>query len=148
MDFPGGSDGKVSAYNAGDPSSIPGSGRSPWRRKRQPTPYSCLENPMDRGAWQTIVHGVTKSRTRLSDFTSSLHALRKAEAKIKRFNIRSNNTCNLYYKQSVNFQIYKEFYIWKGKFPTKLLELVGKVIRDLTNKININDTYLYIKYSS
>ena len=51
MDFPGGSDGKVSAYNAGDPSSIPGSGRSPWRRKRQPTPYSCLENPMDRGAW-------------------------------------------------------------------------------------------------
>ena len=38
------------------------------RRKWQPTPVSCLENPMDRGAWWTTVHGVTKSQTRLSDF--------------------------------------------------------------------------------
>ena len=75
------------------------------------------------------------------------HELRKAEAKL-RFNISNNNTCNLYYKQSANFQIYKEFYIWKRKFTTKLLELTGKVIRDLINKININDIYLYIKYSS
>ena len=42
----------------------------PWRRKWQSTPVYCLENPMDRGAWKATVHGVTKSWTRLSDFTS------------------------------------------------------------------------------
>ena len=41
----------------------------PWRRKRQPTPSSCLENSMDRGTWQTTVHGVTNSQTQLSDLT-------------------------------------------------------------------------------
>ena len=67
--FPGGSEGKVSACNAGDPGSIPGLGRSPGERKGNPLQYSCLENPMDRGAWRATVHGVTKSGTRLSDFT-------------------------------------------------------------------------------
>ena len=51
MDFPGGSDGKASAYNAEDPGSIPGSGRSPGEGNSNPLQYSCLENPMDRGAW-------------------------------------------------------------------------------------------------
>ena len=51
MDFPGGSDGKVSAYNAGDLDSIPGSGRSPGEGNGNPLQYSCLEKPMDRGAW-------------------------------------------------------------------------------------------------
>ena len=50
-DFPGGSDGKVSAYNVGDPGSIPGSGRSPGKRNGNPLQYSCLENPMDGGSW-------------------------------------------------------------------------------------------------
>ena len=50
MDFPGGSDGKASAYNAGDLGSISGSGQISWRRKWQPTPVSYLENPMD-GVW-------------------------------------------------------------------------------------------------
>ena len=50
--------------------SIPGSGRSPRERNGNPLQYSCLENPMDRWAWQAIVHGISKSRTRLSDFTS------------------------------------------------------------------------------
>ena len=68
--FPGSSDGKASAYNAGDPGSIPGLGRSPGERNGNPLQYSCLENPMDRGAWWAIVHGVAKSRTRLRDFTS------------------------------------------------------------------------------
>ena len=49
--FPGGSDGKASVYNAGDPGSIPGLGRSPGERNGNPLQYSCLENPMDRGAW-------------------------------------------------------------------------------------------------
>ena len=100
-DFPGGSDGRVSAYNAGDPSSIPGLGRSPregishpssilelpWCLDSKesacnvgdlgsipglgrssgegygnPLQYSCLENPMDKGAWQGTVHGVAKSQ--------------------------------------------------------------------------------------
>ena len=50
-DFPGGSDGKASAYNAGDPGSIPGSGRSPGEGNGNPLQYSCLENPMDGEAW-------------------------------------------------------------------------------------------------
>src|SRR5574341_1343706 len=60
--FPGGSDGKESACNAGDPGSIPGSGRSPGEGNGYPLQYSYLENCMDRGAWQATVHGVTKSQ--------------------------------------------------------------------------------------
>ena len=65
--FPGGSDSKESACNAGGPSSIPGSGRSPREGNGNPLQYSCLENSMDRGAWWATAHGVTKSRTQLSD---------------------------------------------------------------------------------
>ena len=61
--FPGGSDGKASAYNAGDPSSILGSGRSPGEGNGNPLQYSCLENPMDREAWWSTVHWVAKSWT-------------------------------------------------------------------------------------
>ena len=63
---PGGSDGKESGCNAGDPDSIPGSGRSHGEGNGNPPQYSCLENPLDRGAWWATVHGVTKSQTRLS----------------------------------------------------------------------------------
>ena len=72
MGFPGGSEDKASAFNAGDPGLIPGSGRSPGEGNGNPLQYSCLENPLDRGAWWATVHWVTKSRTRLSDFTHSL----------------------------------------------------------------------------
>ena len=68
--FSGGSDGKASAPSAGDLGSIPGSARSPGEGNGNPLQYYCLENPMDRGAWWATVHGVTKSQTRLSDFTS------------------------------------------------------------------------------
>ena len=51
IDFPGGSDGKASAYNAGDPGSIPGLGRSSGEGNGNPIQYSCLENPMDREVW-------------------------------------------------------------------------------------------------
>ena len=60
---------KASAYNAGDPGLNPGLGRSPGEGNGSPLQYSCLENPMDGGAWWAAVHGVTKSWTRLSDFT-------------------------------------------------------------------------------
>ena len=67
--FPGGSEVKASACNVGDLGSIPGLGRSPGEGNCNPLQYSCLENPMDRGAWWATVHGVTKSWTRLSNFT-------------------------------------------------------------------------------
>ena len=59
--FPCSSVGKESAYNAGDPSSIPVSGRSPGELNGNPLQYSCLENPMERGAWQATAHGVEES---------------------------------------------------------------------------------------
>ena len=63
FDFPIGSDRKASVYSVGDLGSIPGEGNG------NPLQYSCLENPMDGGAWWATVHVVAKSRTRLSDFT-------------------------------------------------------------------------------
>ena len=65
--FPDDSAGKESACNAGDQGSIPESGRSSGEGNGNPLQFSCLENSMDRGAWGATVHGVAKSRTRLSD---------------------------------------------------------------------------------
>ena len=66
MGFPGGSAvKKKSACNAGDMSEIPGSGRWPGGGHGNPLQYSCLENPMDRGAWQATIHRTAKSHTRL-----------------------------------------------------------------------------------
>ena len=64
MGFLGGPDGKESTCNVEDLGSIPGLGRSPGEGNGNPLQYSCLENPMDTGAWQAIVHRVvTKSQT-------------------------------------------------------------------------------------
>ena len=65
--FPGGSDGKESACNAGDQDLIPGSGRFPGEGNGYPLQYSYLENSTDRGAWQATVPGVAKNGTQLSD---------------------------------------------------------------------------------
>ena len=73
MRFPGASDSKESACNAGDPCSIPGSGRSPGGGHGNPLQYPCLENPMDTGAWGATVHGVTKSQTRLKRVDTYTH---------------------------------------------------------------------------
>ena len=67
--FPGDSVVKNPPAKAGDASSIPGSGRFLGEGNGNPFQYSCLENPMDRGAWQATVHRVQKNQTRLSDFT-------------------------------------------------------------------------------
>ena len=64
--YSGGSDNEESVLNAGDLGLIPGSGRSPGEWNGNPLQYSSLENPMVRGAWRTV-HGVAKSRTRLSN---------------------------------------------------------------------------------
>ena len=63
--FPHSSVGRESACNAGDLASIPGLGRTPGEGNSNPLQYSCLENPMDRGAWQTTVHGVARVRHNL-----------------------------------------------------------------------------------
>ena len=63
MGFPGGSDDKKSACNAGELGSIPGSGRSPGEGTGNPLQYSYLENSLDRGAWQGIGHRVAKNQT-------------------------------------------------------------------------------------
>ena len=61
--------GKESACNAGNLGSIPGLGRAPREGNGNPLQYSCLKNPMDRGAWQATVHGVTKSLTQLKQLS-------------------------------------------------------------------------------
>ena len=66
-DFPRTSVGKESACDTRDPGLIPGLGRSPGGGNGNPLQYACLGNPMDREAWQAIVHGVEKSQTQLSD---------------------------------------------------------------------------------
>ena len=65
MSFPGGSDGKESACNAGDLGSVPGLGRSPGGGHGNPLQYTCLENP--HGQRNLLVHGVTKIQTQLGD---------------------------------------------------------------------------------
>ena len=70
MGFPGGSEGKAPAHNAGDPGSSLRSGGSPGEGNGNSLQYSCLENPMDGRAWWATVHGVSKSWTRLRELTS------------------------------------------------------------------------------
>ena len=71
--FPGGSVVKNLYAKAGDTSWIPRLGRSPGERNGNPLQHSCLGNPMDRGAWQATVHGVTKSQTQLGEYTTIIH---------------------------------------------------------------------------
>ena len=71
LDFPRDSDSMKSAYKAGDPGSILGLGRSPVEGNGKPLQYSCLENPMDEGAWWAAICGVSQSRTRLKQLSSS-----------------------------------------------------------------------------
>ena len=72
LPFRGGSDGKESTCNTGDPGSIPGPGRSPGEGNGYPLQYSCLGNPMVRRVWWATVHGVTKNWTWLSNTTLAL----------------------------------------------------------------------------
>ena len=65
----------ANARDTGDAGWIPGSGRSPEEGSSNPLQYSCLGNPMDRGAWQATVHGVTKSQTQLKRLSTHIHIL-------------------------------------------------------------------------
>ena len=90
MDFPGGSSGKEPACNVEDMGSISGVGISPGVGNGNPLHYYCLENPMDRGGWQTTVHGVAKSRTQLRQLR--MHAI----SYLKAFIFTSINTIHIY----------------------------------------------------
>ena len=83
LGFPGGSEGKESACNAGDPGLIPGLRRSPGEGNGYPLQYSCLENSMDRGAWQSTVHWVAESG--MTERITHMHFVTTTEAKPKSF---------------------------------------------------------------
>ena len=70
--FPGGSEGKEPACNAGDQGSIAGQGRALGGGHGNPLQHSCLENSMDKGAWRAMVHAVAKSQTRLKPLSTIL----------------------------------------------------------------------------
>ena len=111
QDFPGGSDSKASVYNAGDLGLIPGSGRFPGEGNGNPLQCSCLENPMEGGAWQaSAVHGVAKSRAWLSNFTFFPENYEQ---------IRKTKGCpgNLDSKESACKGRRPEFNPWVGKLP-------------------------------
>ena len=98
MGFPGGSDGKKSTCSVGNLGLIPGSGRYPGDGNGYLLQYSCLENPMDRGAWWAAVCRVAKSWTQLSEFYFSLKAMRQdkmclEEAWIKKKRYQRIKTC-------------------------------------------------------
>ena len=85
MDFLGGSVVKILPANAGEVGSIPGSGRLHGEVKGNPLQYSCLGNPMDRRPWRATVHGVAKSQTELSDYTTrrrTFHDIANAHASV------------------------------------------------------------------
>ena len=73
--FLGGLDGKESSRIVGDLGSIPGLGRSPEGRHGNPLHYSCLENPMDRGAWGATVHAIAKSQIELKQLSTHIRTL-------------------------------------------------------------------------
>ena len=91
--FPCSSVGKESACDAGDQGSIPGSGRYPGEANGNPLQYSCLENPKDRGAWQTTVHGVARVRHDLMTKPPPLLILKKAVLAILGLIIIEANSC-------------------------------------------------------
>ena len=108
--IPGGSDCKESACNAGDLDLIPGLGRSPGKENDNPVHYPCLENSLERGARRAIVHGVTKSQTRLrdehSDFSSSLSALLRSRMFLPCTLLQTPNFWNFNSTFTATFLIY------------------------------------------
>ena len=112
MGFPHSSVGKESACSAGDPGLIPGLGRSTGEGNGNPLQYSCLENPMDRGAWQAIVHGVTRVRHGLVTKAPRAHTFL-----IKvRWDLHHRNTWKVKFTvQKRNGCVYRYFFFFLSK---------------------------------
>ena len=115
VSFPGSSDGKESACTAGDPVSIPGSGRSPGEGNDNPLQCSFLENPMDRGAWWATIHGVAKNQTGLND---------------PHFNSASSVISIIHQFNSLIYQNIPQFimsgFFWLSNWLTTLVEYIRK----------------------
>ena len=94
--FPGGSDGKDSACNTGNPGSIPRLRRSSGEGNGNPLWYSCLENPVDGGAWQSRAREVSKSWTRLSDFTDVQYVCERGFCKESVFALGKRRNINIW----------------------------------------------------
>ena len=107
LGFPGGSEITAPACNVGDLGSILGLGRFPGEGNGNPLQYSCLENPMDGGAWWATVHGVAKSRTWLSDFQLWYIKLRLKNTIVHSF--------ELFLKMTL---IQLKYYIYKRTYAT------------------------------
>ena len=95
-----------SAYNVGHPGSIPGPGTSPGEGNGNPLQYSCLENPMDGGAWWSTVHGVAKSQTRLSDLTNFSNSLYMGQNHTISFSIGTMDVSQLWPALPGQIQLY------------------------------------------
>ena len=132
LGFPRGANGKESACSAGDPSWIPGSGRSPGEGNVYPLHYSCLENPMDRGAWWTTVHGVTKNQTRLQQ---QLDVTCKTLGKPSLGMSGANIPC--YSVICLSSQIFRILPFWG---PAYMLTLSPKSFPSLTGRMNASST--------
>ena len=118
--FPAGSDSEESAFNAGDPGSVPELGRSPGKGNGYRLQYSCLENPLDRRAWCATVHGVAKSQIWLSDlhFDFSVLSIFYMSVVIARNSIKS----------AVRFIVTGLLYWWWQVFPVgAVLSLVASL---------------------
>ena len=127
MDFPYGSDSKESACNVGYPGSIPGLGRSPGKGNGNPLQYSCLENPMDRGAWQATVHGVAKSQTWLSDLTFLFFHQK--------------------YKRLVMIILHEKLFFWKKYFLKKYHMMKNEIFSKIRKKIRMPSLATFIHHS-
>ncbi|KAB0345334.1 hypothetical protein FD754_022260 [Muntiacus muntjak] len=119
MGFPGCSVGKESACNVEDPSSIPGSGRSPGEGNGNPLQYSCLKNPMDGGAWWAIVHGVAKSDTSWDSYATTMRTAFTPKTGTAPALFRQKSTRRLGYTYSLSDPIpnqtqYNDEYVWKS----------------------------------
>ena len=131
FDFPGGSDSKESAYNAVDPGLIPGSGRSPGEGNGNPLQCSCLENPMDGGAWWATIHGVAKSRTQLSNLTS-LHFVvwQKQIQNCEEIILQFLKNCVSHYAMNMQLQHFPNYTIvlclYMSVYPNKIEMLQGE----------------------
>ena len=97
--------GKEFACNPGDPSSVSGSERSPGGGHGNPLQYSCLKNPMDGGAWWATVHGVSKSRTSLSDFSFFL----SLSLSFSFLCMRQDEWCKMNIKLTWGYSLFKRF---------------------------------------
>ena len=129
LDFPGGSDGEASAYNTGDPGSIPGLGRSSGEGNGNPLQYSCLEKSH---GWRSLV-GYSPWDHKESDMTEQLHFDRKQQNSVKQLSFNKNTTERL----SLHFTSIKNKLILKRDILTTNLTLFLTLFCSWGRKVNV-----------